>query len=116
MDVKQYFAKNLRGVKILSQADYEKPVFFDNPKLLRVSAIPALVWKVKCGKLVQVPLTLYTIEYSGQFLAEYESEEHAISEIKELAKAAQNGAHGIFKFSWECELANIDKIKTRKAR
>ena len=113
--IKKIFKGQVQGVNVLSQAGYEKPIRFDNLNLLSVNVSPALVWKSKSWGRVQVPVTLYTIEYDGNFLAEYESEEHAISELKELAKAARSGDCRLFKFAWESQLEHIDKVKARKA-
>lgn len=112
MDVKRFFEKDLRGVKILSQIGYEKPVFFDKPELLDLSERQAKLWKANNGELRRVDCVLYTIKYEGQFYAEYESERHALYEIKRLAEAARNGDR-IFKFSHECELENRERLSQR---
>lgn len=108
MDVKRFFSKNLRSVKILSQAGYEMPIFFDNPDLLSLSERNAKLWKAADGILERVDCVLYSIRYDGQIYAEYESEKHALHEIKRLAEAARTGDR-IFKFSLESELKNRER-------
>lgn len=108
MDVKRFFPKNLRGVKILSQAGYEEPTFFDKPELLNLSERQAKLWKANNGVLKRVDCVLYTVKYDGQFYAEYESKQNALYEIKRLAEAAQTGDR-IFKFSHESDLGNRER-------
>lgn len=118
MDIKQYFAKNLRGVKVMSQIGYGDLIFFDNPDQLELIERQTKLWKASGGILKRVDCVLYSVKIDGQFFAEYETKEHAIGEIKKLADCARKGDEQLtglkcFKFSHECELKNRERLAAK---